>query len=50
MMEQPGILLKAVRKLVKDKELRLKMARKLSEFAKADAAERLAKLIMDVGS
>lgn len=48
MVEQPGILLRAVRKLVKDKDLRQKMSRELGEFAKADAAARLAKMVVEV--
>lgn len=49
MVEQPGLLLKAVKGLVKDKERREDLARNLKEFAMADAAERLAKMIVGTG-
>ena len=50
MVNQPGLLLMAVRGLVKDNEKREKMARNLSGFAMEDAAERLAKMVVAVAS
>lgn len=46
MVNQPGLLLKAVRELVRDPEKRKRMAKNLSEFAMSDAAERLAKMVV----
>ena len=46
MDEQPGLLLNAIKKLIKDKKSREQMAAKLQEFAKDDAAERLAKMVL----
>ena len=48
MVEQPGLLLKAVRELVRDHEKREKLARNLKEFAMPDAAARLAKMVVSV--
>lgn len=47
MHAQPGVLLKAVVKLVKDKKEREQMAGKLYEFAKTDAAKQLAKIVVE---
>jgi UDP-N-acetylglucosamine--N-acetylmuramyl-(pentapeptide) pyrophosphoryl-undecaprenol N-acetylglucosamine transferase len=47
MVEQPGVLLKATVKLVKDKEKREELAAKLHEFAKPEAAKRLAEVTLD---
>ena len=49
MVEQPGLLLKAVRGLIKDKEKRELIAQNLKEFAMPDAAERLARMIVNTG-
>lgn len=46
MVNQPGLLLRAVRELVRDREKRKTMARNLGEFAKETAAERLARMVV----
>lgn len=46
MVDQPGLLLNATRKLAKNKQSREAMATKLKGFAKDDAAERLAKIVI----
>lgn len=46
MVEQPGLLLNAVKKLIRNKESREQIAAKLQEFAKDDAAKRLAKIVL----
>lgn len=46
MVDQPGMLLNAVKKLAKNKDSREEMAKKLQDFAKDDAAERLAKMVI----
>jgi UDP-N-acetylglucosamine--N-acetylmuramyl-(pentapeptide) pyrophosphoryl-undecaprenol N-acetylglucosamine transferase len=50
MVEQPGLLLKAVRGLAKDRQKREELARNLKEFAMEDAAGRLATMIVNTGS
>lgn len=47
MVDQPGLLLNAVKKLAKNKDIREEMAAKLKDFAKDDAAERLAKMVVE---
>lgn len=46
MVDQPGLLLSAIKKLAKNKDIRDEMAAKLRNFTKGDAAERLAKIII----
>lgn len=46
MVDQPGILLKEVRTLVRDEAKREELARNLHAFAKNDAAERIAKMVI----
>lgn len=49
MQQQPGILLEEVRHLVRAPKEREKLAVKLHDQAKMDAAERLAQILIDVG-
>ena len=48
MMKNPGHLLEEIRRLIKNPRLRADMADKLHEEARADAAKRLAEVILDV--
>lgn len=48
MMKNPGHLLEQIRRLIKNPRLRADMADKLHEEARADAAKRLAEVILDV--
>lgn len=50
MVAEPGLLLSAVRGLMRDVDKRERLARNLQEFAMADASERLAKMVVLVGS
>lgn len=47
-VQQPGVLLKAVQKLTKNKALREDTAVELRKFARVDAAERLARMVVGV--
>lgn len=46
MVDQPGLLLSAVKKLAKNPASREDMAKKLQEFSKSDAAKRLAEMVI----
>lgn len=46
MTDQPGVLLKAIQALVRDEAKRCELARNLGVFAKNDAAERIAQMII----
>ena len=48
MMEDPKLLLSEIRRLIKDSKLRTEMADNLHDEARADAAKRLADLILEV--
>ncbi len=48
MQQQPGVLLEEVRHLVRAPKEREKLAAKLHDHAKVDAAERLAQILIDV--
>lgn len=50
MVQQPGILLQEIQSLVRSPKRRAQLAEKLSEIAKFDAAERLAEILLGVGS
>ena len=49
MREQPGILLEAVRHLVRAPRERAELAEKLHAEVKLDAAEKLAEIVLEVG-
>lgn len=49
MYEQPGVLLEAVKTLVRSPKKRELLAKKLHETARENAAEELAKIILEVG-
>ena len=49
MNQQPGVLLEEVRHLVRSPKERETLAQKLHDEAMPDAAERLARVILEVG-
>lgn len=48
MMKNPNRLFEEIRRLVKNPQLRVEMAKKLGEEARSDAAKRLAEIILEV--
>ena len=50
MEQKPELLLEAARTLVEDETKRAELAKKLHEESKTDAAERLADILVEIGT